>query len=295
VFFVGYFVAYEPYRALYPDAVGEEVAGRAQATQAVWRGVGTGLALMGGGLLLSIAQALPFLAAALLYLVCIGLFTWALARRGIPRRPRQGEDSVRAEFRDLWALLRGNGELQAFLVANALWELTLAALKTFVVLYVTVGLGFSQATGALMIGGVAVCVLGAAVVSGRLADRHGSVNVLRWTTPVYGAGFLVPFLFDQWWAVLAAIPFIALGGGMIMSLPYAVLIPLMPKDQRGALTGYYSVSRGIGTWLGPVFGGLAVAALAGVFDGTQGYQAVWGVCAAATLLSLLPLRRLARS
>src|SRR5947208_11463681 len=30
VFFFGYFVAYEPYRALYPDAVGEEAAGRAQ-------------------------------------------------------------------------------------------------------------------------------------------------------------------------------------------------------------------------------------------------------------------------
>src|SRR5207244_6843520 len=56
VFFVGYFLAYEPYRALYPDAVPDEDAGRAQGVQALWRGAGTGLALLGGGLLLAWAR-----------------------------------------------------------------------------------------------------------------------------------------------------------------------------------------------------------------------------------------------
>src|SRR5919204_4457010 len=68
LFFFGYFVAYEPYRALYPDLLDDEVAGRAQGTQALWRGAGTGLALLAGGLLLSISQALPFLVAAV---VCV--------------------------------------------------------------------------------------------------------------------------------------------------------------------------------------------------------------------------------
>ena len=64
VFFVGYFVAYEPYRALYPDLVDDEIAGRAQSSQAIFRGLGTFLALVGGGLLISISDPLPFLAAA---------------------------------------------------------------------------------------------------------------------------------------------------------------------------------------------------------------------------------------
>jgi divalent metal cation (Fe/Co/Zn/Cd) transporter len=38
IFFAGYFVAYEPYRALYPDLVDNEIAGRAQSTQAIFRG-----------------------------------------------------------------------------------------------------------------------------------------------------------------------------------------------------------------------------------------------------------------
>src|SRR5919197_6641042 len=34
VFFLAYLVAYEPYRAMYPDLIDDEVAGRAQSTQA---------------------------------------------------------------------------------------------------------------------------------------------------------------------------------------------------------------------------------------------------------------------
>lgn len=77
-----------------------------------------------------------------------------------------------------------------------------------------------------------------------------------------------------------------------MALPCALLMPLMPEKEHGALTGYYSLSRGLGTWLGPLLGGLAITAPAGVFTATQGYQAVWGACAAAALLSLWPPARL---
>src|SRR5690348_7471454 len=67
VFFGFYFVAYEPYRAMYPDLLDEErVAGRSQSTQALARGLGTGLALLAGGLLLTVARPLPFAVAALI-------------------------------------------------------------------------------------------------------------------------------------------------------------------------------------------------------------------------------------
>jgi Na+/melibiose symporter-like transporter len=130
--------------------------------------------------------------------------------------------------------VREHPPLQAYLVANALWELSLATLKTFVVLYVTNGLGYGRSTAALMLGGVAVIVLLAALASVKLADRYGPLAVLRSALPVYGIGFLVPLLF---------------------SAP-------------------------------------AVVALAGTFGDTQGYQAIWGVCALGALLSLIPLRRL---
>jgi Na+/melibiose symporter-like transporter len=80
VFFVAYFVAYEPYRALYPDLVDDEIAGRAQNSQAIFRGLGTFLALVGGGLLISISDPLPFLATALIVGLTMGAFCVAGVR-----------------------------------------------------------------------------------------------------------------------------------------------------------------------------------------------------------------------
>jgi MFS family permease len=294
VFFLGYFVAYEPYRALYPDALPDAVEGRAQGTQALWRGAGTGLALVSGGLLLGLGQAVPFLAAAAVFAVAVALFGWALVRRGIPDREREDDagGTLADRARDVLGLVREHASLRAFLVANALWELSLAALKTFVVLYVTRGLGYSRVTASLIIGGVAVIVLAGALAGGKLADRYGRVAVMRAALPVYGGGLLVPFLCTSPVVVAIAAPFIALGGGVLMALPYALLIPLMPDRAHGALTGYYSLTRGLGTWLGPLLAGLAISALAGPFAATEGYQATWGVCSAAVLLSLIPLQRL---
>jgi predicted MFS family arabinose efflux permease len=290
VFFVGYFIAYEPYRALYPDAVGEEIAGRAQGTQALWRGLGTGVALLGGGLLLSVQHGAPFVAAAFVMVAAMIAFGLALRSRGIPDQPHEDRQGTADAVRGLWTLVRDHRPLQAFLIANGLWELSLAALKTFVVLYVTIGLGFSQVDASLMIGGVACLVLVAAMTAGKLADRYGRLRLLRIALPIYGVGFLVPFLFTAHLVIVAAMPLIAVGGGVIMALPYAVLIPLMPEGEHGAVTGYYSFSRGLGTWLGPLLAGLAISGLHDVFAGTQGFQAVWGVCAVAVLLSLVPLR-----
>jgi MFS family permease len=157
---------------------------------------------------------------------------------------------------------------------------------------VSAGLGFSRSTAGLIIGGVAVLVLLAALACGELADRFGQVRVLQVALPLFGLALIVPLLSPSHILVAISVPFVAAGGGAIMALPYAVLIPLMPDEEHGVLSGYYSFSRGLGTWLGPLLGGLAVTALAGVFSKTHGYQAMWIPVSAAALLSLIPLRAL---
>lgn len=295
VFFVAYFVAYEPYRALYPDLLDQAIAARAQSTQAVWRGAGTGVALVGGGLLIAWGNAAPFLGGALLFALAMGLFiAVALPRARAANQSRAFEDSVLEEASDIGSVLRGRPELRAFLVANALWEASLGALKTFVFLYVIVGLGHSKEATAGIIGGVALLVLPAAVLSGWLADRHGRVRTMRWVLPIYGAGLLVP-AFTQSIAVLIPVMLLmGFGGGLVMTLPYALLQPLMPPGRHGVLTGFYSLSRGIGTALGPLMAGVAIEVLEGPFSGTDGYAAMWLVCGGTILLSVPALERLRR-
>ena len=287
VFFVGYFVAYEPYRALYPDLVDDEIAGRAQSSQAIFRGLGTFLALVGGGLLISISDPLPFLAAALI----VGAVDGRLLRRrrapppsraagagGGGRRGRAPRGRPRA---------RQRRELQAFLVANALWELALSALKTFVVLYVTKTLGLSLAGSSLAVGVAATFVLVGALVSGKIGDSLGRARVMRAALVVYGLGLMIPFVSTVPWVVALAAPLVAFGGGVTMSLPYALLMPMMPRGAHGAVTGLYSLSRGVGTSLGPLLAGVAIQAAG------EDYRWTWLVCGAAILISIpvmAPLR-----
>ena len=110
---------------------------------------------------------------------------------------------------------------------------------------------------------------------------------------VYGLGLVVPLVTTSPGLVAAAVPLVAFGGGVIMTLPYALLMPLMPGDRHGALSGFYSLSRGVGTALGPLLAGVAIALARGPLQSSQGYAAVWGVCAAAVLASI-PLTRTLR-
>jgi MFS family permease len=293
LFFFFYFVAYEPYRAMYPDMLPSTVSGRAQSAQAVARGLGTGCALLGGGLLLTIARPLPFAVAAVLMILAVSGFVVLLVRRGgLVQGQRSPERPLQVAHR-LPRLLR-QPALRAYFFANSLWEMALSALKAFIVLYLTLGLGYSLRTASLLIGGVALVILIGAAGSGKLADRFERVRVVAVALVGYGAGYLVLTFTTSRPVIGAAIPFVALGGGTVMTMAYALLMPLMPADEHGALTGFYSTSRGVGIVLGPVIAGALIwGTRHGLFAATQGFQAMWIVCAAATFASLFFLRRLA--
>jgi MFS family permease len=297
IFFAFYFFAYEPYRAMYPDLLDEErVAGRAQSTQAVARGLGTGLALLCGGLLLSIARPLPFAVSAVVLAGATTAFVVLVLRRGLENEAQQGNDKSEGPIAlaaRLPGLVREHPALRAYMIANALWETALSALKAFVILYLTIGLKYRLTMASLIIGGVAFVILIAAGVVGKLGDRFGRIRVARIALIAYGVGFIVPAVTTTKPIIATAIPFIAFGGGAVMTLAYAILMPLMPEDEHGLLTGFYSVSRGLGIIAGPIIAGVVISLTSsGVFKATHGFQAVWIVCAVAALLSLLFLRKL---
>jgi MFS family permease len=297
LFFFFYFIAYEPYRAMYPDMLpSKEVGGRAQSAQAVARGIGTGVALLGGGLLLSVARPLPFAVAGVVIICSIGGFVLLLLRRGPPPQDYRHAEAPSRVARRLVRLMRRHRALRAFFFANALWETTLSGLKAFIVLYLVLGLGYSLQTASLIIGGVALVILIGAAGSGQLGDKFGRIRIITIALVGYGAGYLVPIFTTSRPAIAIAVPFIALGGGTVMTMAYALLMPLMPEDEHGALTGFYSISRGVGIILGPIIAGALIwFTRNGLFKATHGFQAMWIVCAVASFASLIFLRRMANA
>lgn len=300
IFFAGYFVAYEPYRAMYPDLVDDEIVGRAQSSQAVSRGIGTLIALGAGGTLLALADWVPFVAGAAISAAAVLLFLRGVRGHANVHPPhdcgRETEASLRVVFREdlpkMVRILRERADMRTFVIANALWELSLGALKTFIVLYLTLGLGMSSSASSLAMMGAAVFIGIAAPISGKLADRYGTARVMRAALILYGVGLIVPLVFTDRAVVAAITPVFAFGGGVVMTLPFALMIPLMDGLEHGLSTGIYSVSRGIGASLGPILAGVAIGASHGLFPGTQGYQAMWAVCAVSILISVPLINRL---
>ncbi len=276
-FFFAYYVYEPPYRGLYPDLLHESVYGRSQSVQHLLRGVAIGVALVAGGFLLDLWRAGPFLLAALVTTAACTAVV-ALAREdGGDERVFKG---VRAYLGLSWRIVRREPHVRSFLLANVAWEGTFAAMRTFVVLYITRGLDQSLAVSSAVLATVAVGYTIAAVVSGPLGDRLGLARVILWASLVYGAGLAVAGFAREWhdWYYGLILP-VAIAGGTVMTLSWALLFKLMPPEERGAVSGLATTTKGFGLLLGPLVAGALIDLLEPHLDATQGYQVLWPFCA----------------
>ncbi|MFT3773525.1 MAG: MFS transporter [Minicystis sp.] len=283
-FYLAFFTYYAPYRALYPDLVTQGQAGRAQGIMGIFREIGLGAALVGGSLLTGLWLPLPYLVAA-----GVLLATTVTVVIGVRDRPEAHAPPSRAGGSppaQVWALVRDHRDIRRFMVANALWELTMGGLKAFTILYLTAGLGRSLSFSAAVMGVIAMTAVIASPTAGQLADRHGPVRVMEIALAVFGLGLLVP-IFSQSTVLLAtALPLIAFGAVMALTLPYALLMRMMPAGSHGAAAGLFDLSGGAGTLLGPAITGLAIDVLRPHFTATNGYGAMWPVVSLSTLISI---------
>src|SRR5919202_1887211 len=169
-FFFGYYFYEPPYRGLYPDLLPESTYGRAQGIQHVLRGIALGAALVGGGFLLKMWQPAPFVLAAFVTAAACGAAILFVREDGGHGRVFEG---VGAYLRRSWCIVREEPEVRRFLLANAAWEGTFAAARTFVVLYVTDGLHQSKAMASAVLAAVAVGYVIAGVFAGPPGERVG--------------------------------------------------------------------------------------------------------------------------
>ncbi|HEX4654763.1 MAG TPA: MFS transporter [Mycobacteriales bacterium] len=287
IFFIGYYLYYPPYRALYADVLPRTLYARAQASQGVLRGVGLGAALIAGGLLLSAWKPLPFVIAG------GAVLATTLALGPVVRLHQNcSRGALDYEAASVRALL-SNRRMLAFALANALWELSFAGLKSFIVLYVVKGLHHSTSTASAVIAVVAVAYVAGAPIAGRLADRYGVPQVMLVAATVYGLGLCIGTVPTSLTPMVVALPFVAMAGAILLTLPPALAFMLAPNGGEGAAAGLLDLSRGVGVVLGPVLVGAAVTGTAdGWFAATNGYAAMWPLIGLAVLLTLPILRGL---
>jgi MFS family permease len=290
LFFVGYYLYYPPYRAIYADLLPKRMLARAQSSQAVLRGAGLGIALIAGGLLLYAWQPLPFVVG----VAVLGLTTLTLKpiiRLQKECAPPSGDDGPTIGIREL---LLTNRRLQIFAAANALWEFSFAGLKTFIVLYITQGLGHSSKLASAVMAIVAAAYIIGAPVAGRLADRFGIIAVMAGSAAVYGLVLCAGVIPTTVTPMLILLPFGALAGAIVMTLPQALAFTIAPTSAQGAAAGLVDFSRGIGVVLGPVLVGAAISGSTHFLSSTHGYAMMWPAIGLPNLVSIALLRHLRR-
>ncbi|HEY8946891.1 MAG TPA: MFS transporter [Polyangiaceae bacterium] len=293
VFYLGYFVIYPPYRALYLELVPRADLGRSQGIQTVLREIGLALGLGICPVLFTLWKPLPFHFCAFVIVSLSVLFVFRLDRAlRVEARSRQPL-SARELGLSITALFRARPDIPRVLLANSLWEFALAGLKTFVLLYIVVAQRRTPASASGLMALVAVVTIFAAPVAGYLADRFGIVRVMRGALVVYALGLLTPALTSSVPVLIALVPVIGFGGAIAMTLPYAVLAERLPPQCHGLGAGLYEFSRGVGALSGPIATGAAIDLARPIFVSTQGYGALWLVVSAALLVSipLVPAKR----
>ena len=288
-FFFAYYVYEPPYRGLYPDLLDEAVYGRAQGVQHLLRGIALGTALIGGAGLLHIWHAAPFLVSAFVVVCACSVPIVFVRETGGEARVFEG---IGTYLRHSWRVFTANRDIRRFLIANAAWEGAFAGGRSFVVLYLTVGLGqrsvgVSTAVLATIAGGYVV----AALVAGRLGDRFGLARVIWTASIVYGLGMLAGGLVQVWrYWYLPIIFLVAITAGAVMTLAWGLLFKLMPASDRGAISGLATTTKGFGLLIGTPLAGVAVDLLAPHLRATHGYQALWPLLGV-PILAVIPLVR----
>jgi MFS family permease len=283
-FYFAYYVYEPPYRGLYPDLLQESQYGRSQSVQHLMRGAAIGCALVGGGFLFKAWHPGPFLMASVVTALACGGAVWLVEERGGHDRVFRG---LRAYVRTSWQIFRQEPDVRMFLACNAAWEGTFAAMRTWVVLYLTEGLGQPLSTSSTVLLTVAAGYVVAALAAGRIGDRLGLARTILYASCVYGGGLLFAGLASVWhdWYYAFIFP-VAIAGGTVMTLSWALLFKLMPAQHRGAISGIATTTKGWGLLIGPLVAGIAIDLFSPYLKSTDGYQILWPVCALPVLAAI---------
>jgi MFS family permease len=286
-FFFAYYLYEPPYRGLYPDLLPASQYGRAQGVQHLLRGIAIGAGLIGGGLLFGVWHPAPFIITAFgTVAACGAAIVFVHEPPGATNRVFEG---VRTYVAHSWRLVRAEPEIRRFLFCNSAWEGTFAGARFFVVLYITQGLHQSVDVSTEVLATVAGGYVVAALLAGRIGDRFGLARVIFFCSFLYGGGLIVAGLAQQWhdWYLGLIFP-VAVAGGAVMTLAWALLFKLTPPEHRGTVSGLATTTKGFGLIIGPIAAGAAMDIFGRYFSSTQGYQLLWPLLGI-PILAVIPL------
>ena len=295
LFFAAYHFYSSPYQSLLADVTPPTHHGRVPGYQAAMRGVGMFMGMVVSVFLYGVWEPLPFLLCGLLILV-VTFLTVSRVDEPEPVVPNgRARASVWRDMGHIWRMTFKNRTMRRFMAAAFLWEGTLGAIRPFVMAYFTYTLGASANQAGTLMVVVGIMYVVAGLGGGYVADRFGRARVMRIGLWIYlGGAILAMFMDSVNWAY-AALPVFGLGGAVVLTLPFGILMGIMPKENVGGFTAMFSMVRGLANVVAPLLAGWATDAARSVLVNTEysldrRWAAIWVVCALMIAISLFLFR-----
>jgi MFS family permease len=297
-----------PLRALLIDAAPKDRWGSVQGAMGATHLGGVIYGLVGGGLLFSIAEPLPFVVGAVLVLATSGITlttAWRMnlgstaQAEGNPggnavERATESEWQAQREVR-FWKDLMQRRETRQFLIANVLWNAGTEGIRPYLFLFATIVLGVAVQQASLAMLGFLVAAGAGSVLAGRFGDRIGRPRILVAGAVLAGVAMLFGFFVrDLLTLVLLLIP-AGVGAAALVSLPYPVFESVVDEDDIGRSTGAFYMSVGVARITAPLLVGASIDLAATWMPQQQGYPIMWPVAGTLILLGALVLQRTRRS
>jgi len=292
VFFGAYHFYVSPYQSLVSDASPVDAQGRVQGMQTVMRGCGMFLGMVVAGVLFARWNPLPFVLSSVLIIATTYVTVAFVKEREPTYLIAASSSSLVRELRSTWRTMRKEPMVKLLLVGNYLWEFTISGFRPFAMLYFMVVLGASTEQGALVLAILGGTYVVAGLASGWLADRWGRKQVMWVGLWIYMAGCLSGFFVRDLGLAMILLVLFGLGGSTVLTLPYAILMRIMPKERVGQFTGLFTMTRGFAALTGPIIMGLAIDAAAPFIPETGGYVIMWPLSGVALAISMLVFRKI---
>lgn len=275
-FFAAYHFYTSPYQSLIADVTPVTNAGKVQGYQAFMRGGGMFLGMVVSGFLYYRWEPSPFILFGLL-IVFSTYFTVRGTREPEPELSSwaRTKEGFLAQLKSLWLSTKEYPGIRRFMVATFLWESTLAGLRPFIMWYFLLTLGATVQTGALLLTLVGVTYMVAALASGYLADRYGRFLIMRVGLVLFLGGCILGFFLGSIKWAFVFLPIFGFGGSIVLTLPYAILMEMMPREHIGRFTGMFSMMRGLANIVAPVLVGAAIDITANFRGGGSQYAVIW--------------------
>ena len=272
VFFTALHAYFTPLWTLMIDRVEDERRGRVQSVRSIWRALGLGYGLIGGGLLYERWHPLPFWVAAALILATTFVTTHAAnyKKDEIDEPP-----TVETKFLETLKKLHRNRAGFWLLVANALWNGAVDGIRPYFFLFAIAVLHIKVSEASLGLSVLVISLAAGSILLGRLGDKYPRNMLMQIGT---GLGTLAMFLAMFMHTLSMAVVLLIIAGvGMaaVVVLGYPLFASVAGSESAAANTGVFVMSVGIGRILAPIVMGAAIDLGKGVFPSTHGYAAMW--------------------